>query len=291
VTDLPDGDLPDGDRPERLDDAPAGGPNPAAALPLQGLVVDWGGVLTASLDGAMSDWAHRDGVDFAAFRDVMRQWVGRRGAGDAADAPSPVPVADPVPGPVEAAGPDTVRGGVFGASVAELEQASDAGPAGSSPAHRLERGEISVADFECELAAELAVRGSQVSPEGLLDRMLAGLTELDPQMLGLVRRARAVGLRTALLSNSWGNHYPDQLWQGLFDAVVISGQVGMRKPEPEIFRYTAGRLALPTQRCVMVDDLPHNITGAVAAGMVGVVHRSYGETLGELEAIFAIPLR
>jgi FMN phosphatase YigB (HAD superfamily) len=40
----------------------------------------------------------------------------------------------------------------------------------------------------------------------------------------------------------------------------------------------------------MVDDLPHNVRGAVAAGMVGVLHRSYAETLLELEALFDVPL-
>jgi HAD superfamily hydrolase (TIGR01509 family) len=304
------------------DDVPAGGPVPATGARLRGLVLDWGGVLTASLDEAMSDWARRDGVDFIAFRDVMRQWAGLLGSEDGAGDPLPAPGAGSVPGagsspgadsvpdpvdgagPVEGAGPVTAAGPVEtagpvevagpgpapGASVAELEQAADAGPAGSSPAHRLERGEISAADFERVLAAELAVRGSPVLPEGLLRRLLSGLTELDPRMLDLVRRARAAGLRTALLSNSWGDHYPDQLWQGLFDAVVISGEVGMRKPEPGIFRYTAERLELTTRHCVMVDDLPHNITGAVAVGMVGVVHRSYDETLGELEALFGVPL-
>jgi FMN phosphatase YigB (HAD superfamily) len=41
----------------------------------------------------------------------------------------------------------------------------------------------------------------------------------------------------------------------------------------------------------MVDDLPHNISAAVAAGMVGVLHRSYDETAGELEVLFDRPLR
>jgi putative hydrolase of the HAD superfamily len=129
-----------------------------------------------------------------------------------------------------------------------------------------------------------------VSSEGLLTRLLAGLRELDPRMLDLVRRARTAGLRTALLSNSWGDHYPEQLRQNLFDAVVISGEVGMRKPEPEIFHYTSQRLGLATQHCVMVDDLPHNIAGAVAVGMVGVLHRTFEQTLGELEAILGLAL-
>ena len=120
--------------------------------------------------------------------------------------------------------------------------------------------------------------------------MLGGLATLDDDMLGLVRRARAAGVRTALLSNSWGDHYPEELWDGLFDAVVISGRVGMRKPDERIFRHAAGLLHLEPAECVMVDDLPHNVAGAVAAGMVGVLHTSYGATLAELEVLFDIPL-
>lgn len=251
-------DHPTGSRPEPRDEAVRGQPAPA------GLVVDWGGVLTGSLEGAVSDWAHRDRVDVDAFRDVMWHWVGQRSV-----------VPDSSPREV---------------GVTEFAQAPDSGPAGDSPVHRLERGEIEVGEFERELAAELAVRGAYVPPEGLLGRLLAGLAELDLRMVGLVRRARAAGLRTALLSNSWGDHYPEQLWHDLFDSVVISGRVGMRKPEPTIFRYTVDLLGLPAGHCVMVDDLPRNVAGAVGVGMIGVLHRSYEETFRELEAIFDLSL-
>jgi putative hydrolase of the HAD superfamily len=65
----------------------------------------------------------------------------------------------------------------------------------------------------------------------------------------------------------------------------------MRKPEARIFRHTADLLGLRPEDCVMVDDLPHNVRGAVAAGMVGVLHHSYEETALELEALFDLPLR
>jgi HAD superfamily hydrolase (TIGR01509 family) len=304
---------------------PPVGPTPSTSA-LLGLVIDWGGVLTGSLDGAMSDWADRDGVDFEAFRAVIRQWVGRRGSEDVAEdwlaagtsTPEPPSAAAPATGEqapatgeqapatgeqapatgeqAPATGEQAPATGEQApatgeqAPVAALEEASDLGPAGTSPLHRLERGEISELEFERELAAELAVRGAFVAPEGLLARLLAGLTELDPRMLDLLRRARTAGLRVALLSNSWGDHYPEQLWQGLFDAIVISGRVGMRKPEPEIFHYAARQLELPVQHCVMVDDLPHNVTAAVGVGMVGVLHRGYDETVGELEALFGVNL-
>jgi hypothetical protein len=262
-------------------------------MPLRALVVDWGGVLTGSLDTAMSSWASSDGVDFEHFRDVMRSWVGRP-EGSAGSEGSEGPQVDRSPGPGRSqAGELPARdlATPTAGTVAALEQADDNGPAGQSPVHRLERGEMSAADFELALASALTERGSRVSPGGLLGRVLGGLSELQGEMVALVRRARARGLRTALLSNSWGDHYPEDLWDGLFDAVVISARVGMRKPEPAIFSHTAHLLALPAGACVMVDDLPHNVRGAAEAGMVGVLHRSYEETVAELEILFGLSLR
>lgn len=257
----------------------------AGNLPaLRGLVIDWGGVLTASLDGAMAEWADREGVDFAHYRDVMAQWVGRR---DSGARPDDETVAAATAGRQGSGEGVSV---VEGVSVAELEQSPDAGPAGISPVHRLERGEMPVAEFETVLAAELSRRGSPVPAPGLLGRLLAGLGGLDERMIALVWRVRSAGLRTALLSNSWGDHYPEELWEGLFDDVVISGRVGLRKPEARIFTLTAERLGLPVAACVMVDDLPGNVYGAVAAGMVGVLHRSYEETAAELEALLGVSL-
>ena len=92
-------------------------------------------------------------------------------------------------------------------------------------------------------------------------------------MTALVRRARHAGLRTGLLSNSWGNDYPRDGWDEMFDVVVISGEVGMRKPEPEIFHHTLDLIGLAAAECVFVDDLPHNVAAAVELGMVGVRHR------------------
>lgn len=194
------------------------------------LLVDWGGVLTVPLDGAMAAWAESDGVDVEHYLDVLRAWR-------------------------------------------ELEEGeAGAGPA-AAPVHALERGEMQPEEFERLLADELHLRGSAVSATGLLQRMLAGLEEPEPAMLDLVRRARADGVPTALLSNSWGNTYDRTGWDEMFDAVVISGEVGMRKPEARIFTHTADLLGVPPQECVMVDDLPWNVEGARAVGMAAVLHR------------------
>jgi epoxide hydrolase-like predicted phosphatase len=155
-----------------------------------------------------------------------------------------------------------------------------------NPIHALERGEMTVPDFERRLAAALTERsGVEHRADGLLDRMFAEF-EHAPDMSALVRRARTSGLRTGLLSNSWGNDYPRDGWDEMFDVVVISGEVGMRKPEPRIFEHTLGLLGLDAGECVFVDDLQHNVEAAVAVGMVGVRHTSYAETLAELEVLF-----
>jgi epoxide hydrolase-like predicted phosphatase len=162
----------------------------------------------------------------------------------------------------------------------------------ANPVHALERGELAVATFERELAQRLRTTdGEAVQAAGLLTRMLAGLQTLQPTMLEALRHARSAGLRTALLSNSWGLDYPREGWEELFDTVVISGEVGMRKPEPEIYLLAASRLGVEPAECVFVDDLAPNIRGALAAGMTGIRHRDAEQTIGELEAVFGLSLR
>ncbi|MDQ0379306.1 HAD-IA family hydrolase [Amycolatopsis thermophila] len=108
----------------------------------------------------------------------------------------------------------------------------------------------------------------------------------DPEaadLLDAVDTLRHRGIRTALLSNADGSR------GGLarhFDALVFSGEVGIAKPDPRVFRLTAERLGLPATGCVMVDDSRANIDGATAAGMVGVHHTSVPDTLAELSALF-----
>jgi len=155
-----------------------------------------------------------------------------------------------------------------------------------NPVHALERGEMALPDFERRLADALTERsGVLVQAEGLMSRMFEHFEHAE-DMSGLVRRAHASGLRTALCSNSWGNDYPRDGWADMFDVVVISGEVGMRKPEPRIFEHTAQLLDLPASTCVFVDDLPRNVTAAVGVGMIGVHHITYQRTAAELDAIF-----
>jgi len=159
-----------------------------------------------------------------------------------------------------------------------------------NPVHALERGELEVPDFERELARRLTRRDGQPPPaEGLVERMFSRFAHA-PDMTGLVRRAKEFGIQTALLSNSWGDQYLRGGWQDMFDVVVISGEVGMRKPEPRIFTHTVTELGLRPEACVFVDDHVANIHAAAALGVVGVWHRSYEQTAAELEVLFDRPL-
>ncbi|MHB1593757.1 MAG: HAD family hydrolase [Streptosporangiaceae bacterium] len=154
----------------------------------------------------------------------------------------------------------------------------------SSPIHALERGEIAEQEFERTLAGLLVGRdGGPVPADGLLSRMFAA-SRPDTAMLDMVRQLRSVGLRTAMLSNSWGlgDFYQLPVLQGLFDDMVISGQVGMRKPEERIFRLAADRLGLRPIDCVFVDDVEMNVEAAMALGFVGVHHAEREQTLARL---------
>jgi len=151
---------------------------------------------------------------------------------------------------------------------------------------RLETGRLREAEFEPRLAALL-----EVQSERLIDRLFGGMV-LDEAMIAGVRAARAAGARTGLLSNSWSvRHYDRRLLAELFDATVISGEVGMRKPDPAIYALAAERLGLPPKACVFVDDLPGNLKPARALGMATVHHREAASTLAELEALLGYVLR
>jgi len=151
----------------------------------------------------------------------------------------------------------------------------------------LETGRIDEAEFEPRFAALLGLERA----EGLIDRLFAGMVP-EPAMLDAVRAARRGGVRTGLLSNSWGQErYDRATLEELFDTVVISGEVGMRKPSPEIYALAAERLGREPERIVFVDDLPGNLKPAREIGMATVLHRDAGATVAELEQHLGVSLR
>jgi epoxide hydrolase-like predicted phosphatase len=161
---------------------------------------------------------------------------------------------------------------------------------GGDPAFRelliaLEKGELEEAAFEIELGPLLGVE-----PDGLIDGLFAGVKP-DTDMLDAVRRAREAGIRTALVSNSWGVHrYPRELFAELFDGIVISAEEGIRKPSRRMYELGAERAQVASERCVYVDDLPFNLTPAQELGMATVHHTSAATTIPELERLLGIAL-
>lgn len=151
-----------------------------------------------------------------------------------------------------------------------------------SPIHRLETGELGIAEFENLLAAELVgTDGSAVPHHGLLARLFADMRP-EPVMFDLVDDLKAAGLRVALLSNSWGNTYPRDQIDAVFDPVVISSEVGLRKPNPDIFLHTLDLLDARPERVVFVDDAAPNTEGARLLGMHVILHTDADTTRTEL---------
>jgi epoxide hydrolase-like predicted phosphatase len=150
----------------------------------------------------------------------------------------------------------------------------------------LETGSIGEEEFEPQLAARLGV-----SAPGLIDRMFAG-SKPDQPMVSAVQAARRRGIRTGLISNSWGTQRYDRTQlEELFDGIVISGEVGIRKPAPEMYRLGAQRIDVEPEACVFVDDLPFNLDPAAELGMATVHHVSAEQTISELERLLGVDLR
>jgi epoxide hydrolase-like predicted phosphatase len=150
----------------------------------------------------------------------------------------------------------------------------------------LETGAISEDDFGERFGELLGVENRV----GLVDRMFAGIQE-DERMLGALRSARAAGIRTGLISNSMGaGRYDRERFPELFDGVVISGDVGLHKPQPEIFLLGCEKVGLDPAECVFVDDLKENCAGAEAVGMTAVLHRGADTTIPEVERLLGVTL-
>lgn len=159
-----------------------------------------------------------------------------------------------------------------------------------NPIHLLETGELEVPEFERRFAARLVTTtGDPVKAEGVLGRLFAAMRPSD-EMTALVRDLRGHGLRTGLLSNSWGNDYPHHLLAELCDVIVISGEVGLRKPDEPIYRLLLEKLELPAERVAFVDDFTANVRAAQAIGMHGVRHTDPASTRAELAELLGVQL-
>ncbi len=151
----------------------------------------------------------------------------------------------------------------------------------------LETGKLREAEFERRFADRLGLSEAA----DLIDSLFRGMAPAGP-MVAAVRAARAAGLRTGLVSNSWStSHYDRQLLDELFDTSVISAEVGLHKPQPEIYLLAAERLGERPEGCVFVDDLRENCTGAEAVGMTAILHREPGDTIARMEELLGFEVK
>jgi len=154
-------------------------------------------------------------------------------------------------------------------------------PAALADLRELETGRIEEHEFEGRFAERLGLEDAA----DLIDGMFRGMKPSDP-MVSAVRAARDSGIRTGLVSNSWStSHYDRDLLARLFDIAVISAEVGLHKPQPEIYLLASKRLGVEPEQCVFIDDLRENCAGAEAVGMTAILHRDVAASVARLEEL------
>ncbi|MBS1880412.1 MAG: HAD family phosphatase [Actinobacteria bacterium] len=176
-----------------------------------------------------------------------------------------------------------IEGQDLGAAMQLLSERND-----ENPLFPLERGEISEEAFLAELGGALEeVLGREAHVHRFRHALFDGL-DPNPPMIELMRELRDRGLRMAMLTNNVREWEP--LWRSMlpvdeiFEAVIDSGFVGCRKPEPRIYELTVERIGVPFERCLFVDDLEVNIAAAVELGMRAVRFESNEQAIPEIRA-------
>ncbi|MCW2991152.1 MAG: HAD-superfamily hydrolase, subfamily variant 3 [Solirubrobacterales bacterium] len=167
---------------------------------------------------------------------------------------------------------------------------------GENPLFPLERGEITEPQFNAVLEAELeAALGRRVSMARFSELFIGSLDVNEPMLSFLAEARSAHGVRLALLTNNVREWEPR--WRAmmpvdeLFEVVVDSAYVGIRKPDPRIYAIVLERLGLPAQACAFVDDLEHNVVAARELGMHAVWFQDTEQAIAELEAQLSPPSR
>jgi putative hydrolase of the HAD superfamily len=161
---------------------------------------------------------------------------------------------------------------------------------GEHPLFELERGRVSEADFLETLAAELEPEVGHRPQLHRFSEIYFDALEVNEPMIGVMRDAKESGFRMALLTNNIREWEP--LWRAMlpvdeiFELVVDSAFVGMRKPEPGIYELTVERLGdgVEPADCLFVDDVEVNIDAARELGMRTVHFQSNDQAIPEIEA-------
>lgn len=144
---------------------------------------------------------------------------------------------------------------------------------GSHPWHQLERGEIELADYDRAVDTLMRERGYPGFPGLPVEGITTHTFTLRSEMLDLLDDLRSSALRTGIVSNNvkpLGGWRTLADWDALVDVVIDSSEVGMRKPDPDIFLHACERLDVAPTETVFLDDMDMNIAGAEAVGMTGV---------------------
>lgn len=154
-----------------------------------------------------------------------------------------------------------------------------------------ETDRISEAEFNRRFAAALGeAHGIAVPAEDLVGQLNRGLRPVKG-MVDVTTTVRAAGVPTVLVSNSLGYGAYEMLeLDSLFDAQILSGKVGIRKPSRAIYAMGAEAAGVAPDECVMVDDLEQNLSGAARLGIEGILHTDAATTATALERHFGIKI-
>jgi len=152
---------------------------------------------------------------------------------------------------------------------------------------KLGRGLIDEPAFWQQLHT-LAEARNKVPKESLLMRQYTKKYQLNEDIVALVHRLQAAGYTTAILSNTNSLHADFNRARGMFegfDAIILSHEVGLRKPSPEIFTYTLRKLGVAPEEAVFIDDMPENVAGAAAVGIHAINFQNARQLTEELERL------
>ena len=162
---------------------------------------------------------------------------------------------------------------------------------GTNPLFELECGRITEAEFDDQLATALEPhlgRRPDIRQFGL---DIFGKLQPNVGMIDLIREVRRDGLRTALLTNNvkeWETLWREMLpVDELFETVVDSAFVGVRKPDPRIYELALGRVDLPAEACIFIDDMKVNCEAATELGIHAVHFRETAQARSEVHALLA----
>jgi putative hydrolase of the HAD superfamily len=161
---------------------------------------------------------------------------------------------------------------------------------------KFERAEVDIETFDKLFAAESLALGAEVRGKDVLP-LLAG--DLRPEMVEALRRIKSkfkTGCITNNLpANAIGSAGGRTLYiaevMALFDHIIESAKIGLRKPDPKIYRMMVEALAVDPKRCIYLDDLGINLKPAREMGMTTIKVRDAGQALNELKAAIGLPLR